>query len=751
MRSVHSPTHSSRADEAVRAKKAVRKHLVLSRHIAAVTDSIAEATVIKEGNIFFLCDSFGNVPLTGRHGFGLYYQDCRFLKGYELKLAGERMQSLVSSSVNGFEAVIQLTAPEIRTPEETIPKDEVGVKWERVLDGESLCLSDRFTFHNFGHETRKLSLSLSFRAVFEDVFDVRGLLPKNLGLRRPVEWNGDELSFIYDGADELTRYLMIHFSLSPNSKEGTSPHFSLMVPPAETKAFAVTLSVSVTPRKSTSLPPACQVPDVAIVKREASRNTDEWIQQSTQVRSDSLTLNNVVSRSLRDLRILQSKLKDRTYFAAGLPWFATLFGRDSLITSLQTLAFNPAIAEGTLRLLADHQGQELDEFRDEEPGKILHELRTGELARVGEIPHSPYYGSVDATLLFLILIGRHASWTGDHTLFHELKSHVESALLWCDRTSDAFQTGYISYASHAKDGLVNQGWKDSGNAIVNSVGSMAAPPISLVEVQGYLYAAKLEIARLFHETGDEERSRQLTDQAENLRLRFNRDFWLEDRKFFALARQKDNKPVESISSNPGHALWSGIVDPEKAAPVVERLMSSDMFSGWGIRTLSSEERAYNPIGYHLGTVWPHDNSLIAAGLRRYGFDEAAEKIFVGLMEAAVHFSNNRLPELFAGFDREDYAIPVRYPVACHPQAWAAGAIPYLLQVMLGLEPQAFEKRLRLLRPWLPSFVQSVALYDLRVGKAKIDLKFTREADGRISHQVLQKSGDLELMSDGSVL
>jgi glycogen debranching enzyme len=427
--------------------------------------------------------------------------------------------------------------------------------------------------------------------------------------------------------------------------------------------------------------------------------------------------------------------------AAGVPWFATLLGRDSILAALQTLAYAPHIAEQTLRLLAKYQGTKVDDWRDEQPGKILHELRVGELARKGAIPHTPYYGSIDSTPLLLILLGRHAAWAGELRVFHDLRDHVECALKWLDEDGD--RDGYLKYESTSQKGLINQGWKDSGDAIVNSDGSLARPSIQLAEVQGYAYRARLCVAELFDRAGEAERAAGLRRQTTALRERFNRDFWLPDKQFYALALQDNGRPAEVITSNPGQALWTGIVAADRAVATAGRLMAEDMFSGWGVRTLSSKERRYNPIGYHLGTVWPHDNSLLLAGLRAYGLDASALKIFDGITRAAMHFPGYRLPEVFAGFPRRDFGVPVRYPVACHPQAWAAGTLPFMLERLLGLEPEGFDNRLRVARPILPESATRLDLTGLRVGKGRIDLRFRRGAE-RTEVEVLRRDGPLEV-------
>jgi glycogen debranching enzyme len=431
------------------------------------------------------------------------------------------------------------------------------------------------------------------------------------------------------------------------------------------------------------------------------------------------------------------------YFAAGVPWFVALFGRDSIITAIQTLAYNPKIAEDTIQLLAAYQGRKLDEWREEEPGKILHELRVGEMANLNETPHTPYYGTIDATPLFLILVGRHAAWTGDLALFNELRDNVEAALGWIDNYGDIDADGYVEYVGNAGKGLINQGWKDSTDAIINSDASLAAPPIALVEVQAYVYQAKMEIAGLYRRAGDHGRADRLEQEARRLREQFNRDYWVEE-GFFALALQDGNRRAAVMSSNAGHALWTGIAESDKARAVADRLMADDMFNGWGIRTLSSRELYYNPLGYHVGTVWPHDNSLVVAGLRRYGLDEQAMRVFIGLIEAAVYFDAHRLPELFGGFSRGDYRVPVNYPVACQPQAWAAGSVPYMFKSLLGLVPEAFDRRLRIARPVLPPFVNQVEIRRLRVGGSIVDLKFERTSDS-IAVKVLKSDGPLEVI------
>jgi glycogen debranching enzyme len=729
-------------------EKEERKQQVLTQGRASITRSIADAVVIKSANIFFLSRPDGNVPLGDSHGYGLYYHDCRYLKGYELTLGNARLNSLVSATPTGDMAIFELTNPELKVNEgEHITSDEIGLTWKRRLDSRMNRLEESIQIKNYGNETVELPLSLQFQAGFEDVFAIRGLLSEKPGIVHPPEWRNDELVFIYDGADERYRGLSIHFSTPPSKKDLTSVQFDLTLKPRETRKISISLAVSETTDREKLLKEQKAWGEEARRSDTRVNKLPEWLDEHVEYESDSLLLNKILTSSLRDLRTLVTSIDEYEFFAAGVPWFVTLFGRDSLITGLQTLAVQPAIAAETLRLLAKFQAKEMDHYRDAQPGKILHELRIGELARLGEIPHTPYYGTVDATPLFLILLASHADWTGDLRLFEELKESAEAALDWIDKYGDANGDGYVEYESKSEKGLVNQGWKDSGNGIVNADGSLADPPISLVEVQGYVYQAKSGIAGLFDRAGETARAQQLRQEAEKLRSSFNRDFWLEDMGIYTLALEAGGDPLRVVSSNPGHALWSGIADQDKARRTAEKLMAEDMFSGWGIRTLSTKEKCYNPTGYHLGTVWPHENALIAAGFLRYGLHDLARRVCMGILESAMSFKGYQLPELFAGFSRAEYSVPVHSPVACHPQAWAAGSIPFLLGSFLGFEPMAFENKLLIHQPILPSFVDRIRVKQLQVGNARVDLHYERQSDDSTKVEVLKVDGNLDVITE----
>ncbi|MDX8477136.1 glycogen debranching N-terminal domain-containing protein [Mesorhizobium sp. VK24D] len=716
---------------------------MLAKRHPAMVDSIAGAVTVKSLDLYYVVASDAQIPLKGEHGFGLYFHDCRFLGGYRMALAGLAPIVLASTAQKGYAALFELTNPDLQTDQgQSIPKDELGIRWERILDAGQTCVREVMTIQNFGHEAHSFPLTLHFRARFEDIFNVRGLVQQDLGRPERAAWREGRLHFVHHGADRLRRTATIAFSPLPDATHETTAEFRIHVPPGDTQTIAITIELNECSEEAEANH-LNQQPTVALdgLAGNLQAGSEEWLERHTKLDSDSLLLNGIMDRSLRDLAMLRSDLGSREYFAAGVPWFVALFGRDSLIVALEMLAFLPEIAAQTLRLLAGYQGRRADRWREEQPGKILHELRVGELAGAGNVPHARFYGTVDATPLFLMLLSRHAAWTGDLGLFRELQEPVERALGWIAKAGDDHGDGYLKYRSPSEKGLVNQGWKDSADAIVRADGSIARPPIALVEAQGYVFAAKHAIADLYERIGERNRARELRGEAEKLRTRFNRDFWCEDLDTFALALEARGRPVAVVSSNPGHALWTGIADRGKGRRTVRRLMQDDMFNGWGVRTLSTAERRYNPVGYHLGTVWPHDNALLAAGCRRYGEDDAALRIFTAIAEAAMHFRHSRLPEAMAGFPRKDFQVPVHYPVACHPQAWAAGAVPFLVTTCLGLEPDAFANMLRIVQPRLPDFVNRVALRGLRVGEASADLEF-RRTDGGAEVNIRKTSGQL---------
>jgi glycogen debranching enzyme len=604
----------------------------------------------------------------------------------------------------------------------------------RVLED---VLEEAVRVTNYNSRPVTLELVFRFAADFADIFEVRGYEPQFRGELDPPIWHHAALTMGYKGRDGRRRETLVMFEPRPLSVQTDAE-----------VGFAV-FRVSLQPQESTSirlvitldgrLEAAQGVERFGVVKQEY----DEWLSNATDITTDNELFNIVLRRSLHDLRMLWNHQESSTgYPAAGTPWYDTLFGRDSAIAGMQTLALKPDIARDCLASLARWQGKRFDPWRDEEPGKILHELRQGELTETGELPFSPYYGSIDSTPLFLGLAGQYFAWTADLGLLSQLETNLRAGLHWMTKYGSLAEGGYLSYERRSARGLVNQGWKDSHDGIIHENGTLCEPPIALVEVQAYAYGAYRSLSPVFASIGDDKTAARLEQDAADLARRFDRDFWL-DSGFYALALDGEKRRAAAISSNPGHALWGGIASRTRAAGVVQRLMENDMFSGWGIRTLTATSRRFNPLGYHVGSVWPHDNSLIAMGLKRYGFEEDLNRLATALFDAARAFPYYRLPELFGGDERSVHQAPVPYPVACRPQAWAAGSIPLVTQAVLGLCPNAPGRTLSIVRPQLPSWLGSVQVKSLRVGEAEVDLHYHRRG-GQTRVDVLDIRGDLRV-------
>lgn len=634
-----------------------------------------ETISILDGSTFCVSDRRGDIDAALDQPHGLFYRDTRFLSRWRLTVDGSCPRVLSVEDVDYFAAQFFL-APETGT----VYRNPYLSLIRKRLVGEGV--HEDLTVFNHSGETVELELRLEAAADFADLFEVKDALRKKGELYREIREGQLVLGYRRNGfvretlidatADEAEvdeRGLRFRLRLEPRAKWGTC----IRVVPAAEDVCVVKYGHGET-RAKPNMP----------------KSLDEWLTGAPALESDSDPLVHIYRQSLVDLAALRfypERDSPTSLPAAGLPWFMALFGRDSLITSYQALPFVSELAETTLRALAGRQGMKVDGFRDEEPGKILHELRFGELTVFGERPHSPYYGSADATPLFLILLDEHERWTGDTALVRELEPAARAALHWIDEYGDRDGDGYVEYERrNTESGLENQCWKDSWNSILFSDGSLARLPLGTCELQGYVYDAKLRCGRLAREVWDDPAlAERLEREAAELKRRFNEDFWLPEGELFALALDGDKRKVDSLTSNIGHLLWSGIVEEVKAEAVVRHLMSERLFSGWGVRTMAEGEGGYNPIEYHNGTVWPHDNSLIALGLARYGYREEAARIASALFEAAVCF-RYRLPEVFAGYPRALTRFPVEYPTASSPQAWATGAPLLLLRALLGLEP-----------------------------------------------------------------
>jgi glycogen debranching enzyme len=702
---------------------------VLQHGSSTLLADLDDSLTTKVGGVFCLCAPSGDIDAGANGSDGLYFHDTRFLELATLRLDGQPLTVLLASAVEDDCSVCELTNPDIELADGTVlPKERLGIRRERALGREVV---ETIEVRNYGAEPVGCRLDLEFAAGFDDMFVIRGAAVGKRGRLHPPAWTKDGLLFRYDGADKRMRTTRIAFAPALNERgPGGAAAYKLALGPGERATVRLTILLQDEGAGSLEKKP------VLTRRGEASFTT-------VAIESDNQLFDQVLARSFEDLRMLATRERGETFFAAGVPWFVCLFGRDSIVTALQTLAYDARVAAETLVLLAKYQGRHHDEWRDEEPGKILHELRVDEKANLGEVPQTPYYGAIDATPLFASLLAEYVRWTGDLLLFRRLRGNVERALRWIDEVADHDGDGFVDYESRSSKGLANQGWKDSGNAITNQDGSPALPPVALVEVQGYVYRAKLDAAWLYRLEGESERAQELERAAEALRARFQRAYWLPRRRFLAVALQQGGRPATSLASNAGQALWSGIVDQQHARAVARRLLSGRMFSGWGIRTLAEGEAAFNPIDYQVGAVWPHDNSLIAAGLKRYGFAQEALLVFTAIYEAATRFPSYRLPEVFAGFARERYPEPVRYPVACSPQAWAAGALPFLLQTALGFAPDATRRELVIRRPALPDWLGELTVHGLQVGEASVDLRFRRAGAAAVV-AVSRRRGKLEV-------
>jgi glycogen debranching enzyme len=722
-----------------------RKGLVLSETAASQTSSITDAAVIKHADLFLVTRPDGSMPGVDGDGHGLYARDCRYLRRWKLRVAGTRLQPLVTNVAEGNVATIQHTNLAFTDLQGVdVPKEHLGIELRRAIDGDHDELHECITLTSYHASDLDLQVELWVDSCLDDIFSVRGQVEvpglDDATRRTPHD---DGISFERRGSDGDDRSIRIIASPAPDSAS-KSGHLRFRVPlPARGEArihlvhrLCSTGAGSVGQRERTTSR------DMDAVVQHAREASHAWDAGGAHVETDSPLFDGLLARSMIDLRMLTSQLHDLRFFAAGVPWFTCLFGRDSLITAMQVLPWRLDIAESTLRLLARYQGREYDEWLDEEPGKILHELRHDELTNDGTLPYRPYYGSVDSTLLFLRLVAAHARWSGSLALFEELEPAVLAALEWSERRAQQDVDGFITYDSEL-DGerTIQKGWKDSGIAIVDAQGRVARPPIALVEVQAYAHSAWCEVADLLEHRGDQVRARGLRERASRLRDAVRAEFWDEELGTFAMAIAGEQRERCLVSSsNAGQVLWSEVPDREQVRRTVERLLHADMFSGWGVRTLSTRARAFNPVSYHLGSVWPHDNSIIAAGMRQHGCDDAAMRICEGILDAARHFDQGRLPELFGGHDRGEFGVPVHYPVACHPQAWAAGSVPSLLTTMLGLRADALNGRLRVVRPRLPSYVDELEMTGLRVGGALIALRFARDGEA-IRAEVMRAEGD----------
>ena len=703
-----------------------------------LSNSIINSMVIRDDELTLVMKENGEIPIAENYGYGLYYHDCRYLSGFLIRLMDMPPTRVLSSDVRGFRSMIMVTNPELKDcTGTTIPKETLLGTLTTVIPG---CVRHSHIIQNFNTFPVTLNLTFEFDADFADMFTVRGISPPTAGKVLPARFEGKNLYLSYDGEDKRRRNTIIAFDPLPTRVEGKKCTFELRIAPRSSQ----TVNIEITVEEiilSQELKSPVKNPDQRM--NQITRSYITALECCENIHTSNNIFNSIMVRSMADLNMMRMSLNGDLFHSAGIPWYDTLFGRDSIISALQILPFDTELSKSTLLVNAKFQSNTSDDWRDKDPGKMLHELRLGELANLNQIPHTPYYGTVDATPLFLILLTEYVNWTGDLELFKQLKDNVNRALNWIDVYANMEGNGFAYYAMKSPLGIYNQCWKDSSDSISHSDGTLAKQPIAVAEVQGYVYMAKRQLAPLFRQLGQHSDAVRLEKEAVELKERFNREFWMKDRQFFAQALDAEGI-CDVISSNPAQCLWTGIIDQKYAKYVVDRIFRDDMFTEWGIRTLSSKEQRYNPLGYHNGTVWPHDNAFIAMGLRKYGFIKEMSLLFTGIYEVARAFEDYRLPECFSGLTRSEYGIPVKYPIACSPQAWASGTMPFMLTASLGLSPDALNNRLTINKPHLPSWLDNLQFNNVNVGNTLTDLNF-RKVENETLVNVSKKNGDINVL------
>jgi glycogen debranching enzyme len=705
-------------------------------YILATSKAAERTAVLKNGDTFAVFDYTGDVAAIGLGQQGLYHEGTRYLSRFRLRLNGHKpllLSSRVKDNNDFFGA--DLTNPDIPLDEDhVLAHDLVHLFRARFL--WEATWHERIRLWNYSRGPVHVSLTFDVDADFADIFEVRGTPRERRGARLDPLFRDATVRLGYRGLDGEERWTIFEWSDPPTAGTPGVVRFEYDLAPRS----PVTLSVAIRceRQKRPVTPMAYEIAESA-VSAASQRSRAEY----ALVESSSEHFNLWVRRSMADLRMLISGTPYGPYPYAGVPWFSTPFGRDGIITALQTLWINPRIARGVLEYLAARQADRIDEANDAEPGKILHETRNSEMARLHEVPFGQYYGSVDATPLFVVLAGAYYERTGDLPFLRTLWPHVERALDWIDRYGDRDGDGFVEYARRSSVGLIQQGWKDSQDSVFHADGSLADPPIALCEVQAYVYDARVRAAKLADALGDVALGDRLRHRAQQLRAAFEERFWCEPEGTYALALDGHKQPCRVRTSNAGQCLFGGIASPDRARRVADSLMGTDMFSGWGIRTLSAVESRYNPMSYHNGSIWPHDNGLITAGFSRYRFDDLISAPFGGLLDASEGMDGHRLPELFCGFHRRSADGPTSYPVACSPQAWASGVVFQLIQSCLRLSIDVAHARLCVDHAILPPFLTYIRLLNLELPFGQADLLFEQHPLD-VGVTVLRKTGDFEL-------
>jgi len=713
---------------------------VEDRYYILSTSSLADdrVRVLKYGETFAVFDRRGDIEPFGQGVQGIYHEGTRYLSQWALRLQSERPW-LLSSGVkddNGSLAV-DLTNPNLSANGQIyLPHGTLHIARSKFLWKGTHY--EQLQLMNYSLSPLRCLMSIQFACDFADIFEVRGTRRERRGERLIDFLNQSKATISYRGLDGVIRRTRIHCSPQPQKITNSEILLDVSLEPKGQQTYYLTVSCDCPAHRP-------QVIFHHAAASEAARALQEAREDEANIYTANEQFNDWVNRSFVDLHMMITETPQGPYPYAGVPWFSTAFGRDGIITALETMWVKPSLARGVLAFLAHTQATEELPEADAEPGKILHETRKGEMAALKEVPFGSYYGSVDATPLFVMLAGAYFQRTADLAFLKQIWPNIKAALRWIDEFGDRDRDGFVEYCRRSSRGLVHQGWKDSSDAVFHSDGTLAEGPIALCEVQAYVYAAKREAAVIARALGQTKLAEELKDQAASLQQRFEQAFWREELSTYALALDGEKRPCCVRTSNAGHCLFAGIASPERAQRVAHGLLSEDFFTGWGVRTLSSREARYNAMSYHNGSVWPHDNALIARGFSRYGLRQEALKIFTGLLDASLFVDLHRLPELFCGFHRRTGQAPTLYPVACSPQSWAAAAVFLILQACLGVRLQVSPPRVLFRRTVLPASLRQIEIRNLTVGSANVDLLIQTEGDG-VDVRLLRKQGNVDIIS-----
>jgi glycogen debranching enzyme len=696
--------------------------------------------VLKHDDTFAIFDPSGDIVASGGSEHGLYYDGTRHLSTLTVRLGTTRPLLLSSrtSATNELFGADLTNTDVVEQGAVVLPRDLVHLFRCRFLTQGFAY--DRLRIVNYSAARVPLSIIFGYGADFADIFEVRGTRRIRRGVLLPTDVGENFVELAYQGLDDVVRRTRLTWNPPPTAIGESLARCDVRIGPKETVMLSLTVQCGTAPLGTPPLlDGSC---DFDAARAAAEERDREKQREYTVVTTSNAQFNEWITRSLADLRLMTTDTGDGQYPYAGVPWFSTAFGRDGIITALEVLWLNPNLARGVLQYLAATQADKVSDEQDAEPGKILHETRGGEMAALGEVPFRRYYGSVDSTPLFVLLAGEYYRRSADLPFIATIWPNIDKAVRWMTEYGDVDGDGFLEYQRHTPNGLVQQGWKDSQDSVFHADGMAAEPPIALCEVQAYAFAALQAASALAAALGEKERATELAVRAASLRLQFEKAFWSEELSTYALALDGRKRPCLVRSSNPGHCLFAGIADPTRAKRVADSLMGADLFSGWGIRTIGMREARYNPMSYHNGSLWPHDNAIAAAGLARYGLTDAVMHIVAGLFEASLYVDLQRLPELFCGFRRRTGEGPTLYPVACAPQAWAAGAVFLLLQSCLGLSIDAVNGHVAVTHGRLPEFLNYVTVRGLTVGPgASIDLQFDRHAHD-VGVTVLSRTGQI---------